>query len=204
VVEALEGGYTQYSFELIGGIERAFEFAVLEYPFSFWQSGKSCDDIPYRTDGFAKDLFHFVDAVGLGLYTDESMEYYGPHYYQAGTEMGYYGFETEEFNDELRHLSGEPSAVFMPDGLELNYDNSLNEKVNQWVNSDADDMIFIYGGIDTWTATGAEVSENNKVLKIVLDERSHSDANIANMTEEQRDRFNNYVAKALDLPEFGK
>ncbi|NJN78582.1 MAG: hypothetical protein HC803_09890 [Saprospiraceae bacterium] len=83
-----------YNFEYLGGLETAFEYAVLEYSFSFWQWGSNCNDLP-TGDTLDNYIQSFIDIVGLSFYDDRSMTMFGPHYYQASAEMGYYGFETK-------------------------------------------------------------------------------------------------------------
>ena len=41
-------------------LEEAFEYAVLEYPFSFWQLGGKCEDIPQKADGIEAALEHLM------------------------------------------------------------------------------------------------------------------------------------------------
>ena len=66
------------TFDYFGSLEAAFELAVLEYPFSFWQSGMDCNSLPEREDNNGL-LRHFIDAVGLSLYEDRLVSFYAPH-----------------------------------------------------------------------------------------------------------------------------
>ena len=169
-------------------LEEAFEYAILEYPFSFWQMGFDCANIPnLKEDGIEKLLEHFVEVVGLAFYTDQSMAAYGSHYWQAGTEMGYYGFETEPFKGLLKELSGEPSAVFMPGKAPMTFEPSLMKKVYQWTQEEASRIIYIYGETDTWTATGIPQSDKVKdCYWYILPGEDHGGARIRNMSDDNR------------------
>ena len=87
--KALEFNYLSF--------DEAYEYAVLEYPFSFWQYGHDCSAIPDQGDNDEEQMQYLLDIVGFDFYSDADMESYASHYYQSGTEMGYYGFETDDF-----------------------------------------------------------------------------------------------------------
>ncbi len=188
-----------YTFEYMGGVEAAFEYAVLEYPFSFWQSGSDCDNIPAKTADWDKQLEHFIDAVGLSLYSDNLVSYYAPHYYQAATQMGYYGFETKAFKGYLSALPRQPHAAFAPKNTNAAYNPSLNKKVHQWVKTNAHDMLYIYGGTDTWTATAVEVPAQVNSVKYVLSGKHHGNARIKNMEDTMRSSFIKELSKRLEV-----
>ena len=183
-------------------LEEAFEYAVLEYPFSFWQMGFDCATIPDpKKVAIDEVLEHFMNVVGLSLYTDQAMEDYGSHYWQAGTEMGYYGFETEPFKKLLKKLDGEPSAIFMPGKAPMTFEPTLVKKVYDWTQKEAEKMIYIYGATDTWTATGVPPSDEVKnALWFIMDGKDHGDARIRNMTDADRNKLlktlNKWLTKA--------
>ena len=54
--------------------EEAFEYAVLEYPFSFWQWGASCEEIPGIEAPIETVLSHFLKVSGLEFFSDASMK----------------------------------------------------------------------------------------------------------------------------------
>ena len=72
--------------------EEAMEYAVLEYPFSFWQWGGVCNEIPSADATLDEVLDHFLEVSGISFFSDIDMERYAAHYYQAGTQMGYYSY----------------------------------------------------------------------------------------------------------------
>lgn len=182
-----------YTFDYLG-FEQAFEYAVLEYPFSFWQSYGECNKVPAADVDIDTLLQHFIDQIGLGFYDDKSMVAYGPHYYQAATEMGYYGYETKPFKKWLKAINDKPHAAFVPNKMKVKYDPTLSRKVAKWVENEANEMIYIYGEIDTWSANAVDVSEKVDALKIVLPDKHHGNARIKNMSVENQ----RAVMKALE------
>lgn len=178
-----------YGFSYLS-LEEAFEYGVLEYPFSFWQMGFDCQAIPNaKKDDLEKLLEHFTEVVGISFFNDETMASYASHYYQAGTEMGYYGFEAHEFKGLIKVLPAEPSAVFMPGKMPKTFEPTLVRQVYDWLQTEGHRFIYIYGGIDTWTATGVPPSDKVDAHWYILPGKHHGSARIQNMDEAERDRL---------------
>ena len=180
--------------------DEAYEYAILEYPFSFWQYGHDCALIPSSEDDLDKHIEHFLDIVGLEFYSDSAMKSYASHYYQSGTEMGYYGYQTEDFKGLLNHLSYDdhPSAVFPPDNMELKFDGTLTNKVAEWTKT-ADNMIYINGALDTWSATAVPPSKKCNSLFYFLEGKHHATARIKSMTDTEKALLNKTLNQWLDI-----
>lgn len=168
-------------------IEEAFEYAVLEYSFSFWQSGFDCDKIPVAKSADLEALLdHFTEVSGLSFFADKSMKSYASHYWQAGSEMGYYAYETAPFKSLLKTLKGEPSAIFMPAKAPKTFEPSLVQQVFKWLETDGHRFIHIYGATDTWSATGVPPSNKVDAHWYIMPGKHHGSARMANMSAEER------------------
>ncbi len=179
-------------------LEAAFEYAVLEYPFSFWQWGSKCEDLP--TSGILDDYIQsLVDIVGLEFYGDASMTLFAPHYHQASLEMGYYGFRTEKFEPYLKVLSGHPNASFPPKGVNYNFDDSLNKKVMTWLDKSGDHFVYINGLWDTWSATRVRPKKKRKAISLDLPKTDHGQARVRNLSEAQKTAFSQVMKDWLDI-----
>ncbi|MEM6723714.1 MAG: S28 family serine protease [Bacteroidota bacterium] len=169
-------------------LEQAFELMVLEYPFSFWQYGASCTEIPSADAPIQELLDYLMNVSGIDFFSDSGMDTYASHYYQSANEFGYYGYETDKFKDLIKAwpLQPNPHAAFTPNKMDVPFDDSLLKQVHKWLDKDADHMIYIYGAIDTWTASA--VPENDKVdaLWFFMEGKHHGNANIGNMDEAER------------------
>ena len=180
--------------------DEAYEYAILEYPFSFWQYGHDCTKIPSSDADLEVYIDHFLDIVGLEFYSDDAMKSYASHYYQSGTEMGYYGYETEDFKGLLNYLSHDdhPSAVFPPENVDVTFDGTLTKKVAKWAET-ADNMIYINGALDTWSATAVPPSSKCNSLFYFLKDKHHASARIKNMTDTEKALLNKTLNKWLDI-----
>ncbi len=168
--------------------EQAFEYAVLEYPFSFWQWGGVCENIPDKNASVDTHLNHFLDVSGISFFSDRDMDRYASHYYQAGDEMGYYSYNTRDFKDLLKALPVDPnpSAIFTPNKMELDYDNTLAKMTYAWVRDHGDRFIYINGADDTWSATAVPENKNRDALWFFLEGADHGEARIKYMTDDQK------------------
>lgn len=177
-----ENKFTYLSFE------QAYEYAVLEYAFSFWQWGTHCEDIPAEKASDDEVIDHFLLVSGLTFFADQSMKQYASHYYQAGTEMGYYGYDLKDFKPYIKALPNDknPSAIFMPNKMPLTFDGKLTSKVNDWIYEKGNQFIYIYGGNDTWSATGVKPIKKLDALWYYIEGKDHGQARIKNLKESER------------------
>lgn len=181
--------------------QKAFEYAVLEYQFSFWQTGIDCQSIPEDSASVDELVLHLLSVSGLDFFSDKSMERLKSHYYMAAHQMGYYGYETEDFEGLLKALAlnPHPSAIFTPDKMEVPYDSTLTQHVYNWVNEKADRFIYINGGIDTWSSTAIPINKKRDALWYFLEGRSHYTARIASMTDKERKQMVDKLEEWLEL-----
>lgn len=155
-------------------IEEALEYGALEFPFSFWQWGANCADIP-DSDSTAKELFDYLNkVVGISFYNDE--QYYNllPSYYQHMSELGYYGFDFTPVKDLLQVVKSTSNMRFAPKDVAINYNPKYIKKVRKFVERKGDKILYIYGGNDTWGACAPSPKRRLDALKMVLPGGSHS------------------------------
>lgn len=166
---------------LDNSLGKAFEYTVLEYSFSFWQWGSDCASIPLG-QSLDSCLTHLLQVSGISFFADGDMKKFAPHYYQAATQMGYYGYNIAPFRKLLKHFKSNPSAVFAPkEAGAVSYDNRLNEKVDQWLKEQGNNMVYIYGGRDTWSADRVTPSPRVNSKSYILPGKDHGKARIKNM-----------------------
>ncbi len=183
-------------------LEEAYEYAILEYPFSFWQYGWDCNAIPDDSADLDTHMEHFIDVVGLDFYSDASMTGYASHYYQSATEMGYYGFEIEDFKSMIKYLPthSNPSASFVPGKMAVTFDGTLTNKVADWIKEQGNNFIYINGGIDTWSATAVPPSDKTNSLWFFMPGKHHANARIKNLEEKNRTLLVSTLSEWLDEP----
>ena len=105
--------------------------------------------------------------------------------------MGYYGYEAYKFKDLIKSLptDSNPQATFLPKNLDVSFDGSLLNDVHEWIETEGNKFIYIYGGNDTWSASAIQPSENVDSHWFFLKGKDHGQARIKNMTAEEKEKF---------------
>ena len=100
-----------YSFSL--DPDEAFEYAILEYHFAFWQFHSiPCEDIPGETATVDELFDHLVDVLWMDYFADYYMDYFTPYYYQAMMENGYPSYITAHISD-LLEVATDPGGALI-------------------------------------------------------------------------------------------
>lgn len=155
-------------------IPEALEYAVLEFPFSFWQWDGKCNEIP-ENDSSAKVLFDFMNrSVGVAVYSDSGIEQGLPSFYEHLTQLGYYGFNLTPVQDLLKIVKSTSNARFAPKDVSLNYSPKFMNKARRIIENKSDKILYIYGGLDTWVACAPNPKPGLEVLKMVLKTGTHA------------------------------
>jgi hypothetical protein len=168
------------TFERSAGAEGAFEDSVVEFPWGFWQYGDSswCDAIP-ASDASDGELWDFHVAIGqLDFYGDAELERYIPYFYQAETELGFPDIPTGHIDAQL--TTQELERDYMPAGVTASYDPSAMADIDDWVQSEGERLLFIYGQNDPWTEGAFELGGAADSLLLVAPGMNHG-ASIADL-----------------------
>lgn len=176
----------QLTFTKVGGLDKAFEYNVLEFGFAYWQWYPiSCSELP-EAGGDANDVFNaFVAAAGYDFFADQSIADFEPFFYQALTEMGFYSYNTEAFKDLLQYVKNPNFSHTLPAGQKVKYHPKLNRLVSRWVKNKGNNMLYVYGAYDDWAATAAQPGKKTNSQKFLLFGGSHS-TRLRNFNEEKR------------------
>lgn len=155
-------------FQQLGDKNVAFEHAVIESAFYFWQYGNpddsatGCATLPTLLTLDQK--FNFISSLAsLADYEDSSIEQFMPYYYQAATQLG--SPDTPTAHLETLRLFEFKIDQYTPKGIPLHYSNAAMVDVEKWLKTDADQIIFVYGEFDPWTAGEMPVSETGKFVR---------------------------------------
>lgn len=175
-----------YTYEMAGGPEKAFEYCVLEYSFAYWQWGFTGPrDIPGHHASPEEAIDHMNHVAGFDYFADESILNIQPFFYQAMTEMGYYGYDLDAFSKYLKHVENPIFTFTLPEDLEFEFDEDLSPKLQEYLDEHGDNFIYIYGEYDTWSATRVPGTGSTNSMIFMKESGSHR-TRINNMPKEQR------------------
>lgn len=151
-----------------------YEFWVLEYSFAFWQWGTAtCEEIP-PPDKSAEELYnHMKKANGYDYFTEGSMQGFGPFFVQAYNEIGHYGYDITDFKDLLKEIKDGSNIILVPKNAEINYNCGVMQDINTWLQKHGNNILYIYGGNDAWSATSIQLLGETNAVKMVRKDGSH-------------------------------
>lgn len=170
--------FTQYLINLgLGyslGDEVILEYIVLEYPFYFWAFGSGNVSVIPDTNATATELLDALLNVVDGFeYTDFGNDYFKSVYYQLYTEVGYYGLITEHLQDLLVAVSNPSHLIFAPNYQNISFNPEVMQDLNLWLQSYGNDIIYLYGDQDSWSAAAVEVGNQTNAIKLVQSGQNH-------------------------------
>ena len=181
------------------GVPVAFEYAVLEYPFSFWQSaGSDCPSIP-EIWGDPEAMFaHFGAVVPFSLYTDSGIARFRPFFYQAASELGYYGYRTEHLQDLLQAVPNPDNHIFTPPNSMPVYRPEVMQDIRNWLVHQGNNIIYIYGELDSWSGAGIVPGPETNALRMV-NPGGHHATRIADFSPEDQAKIFQTLEVWLDM-----
>lgn len=164
----------ELSFEIVGGIEKAFEYNVLEFSFAYWQWYPfPCDQLPHPNVSADSLYTVFIAATGYDFFADQGIMGLQPFFYQALTEMGMYSYRIDGFEDVLRYVHEPCFRHTLPEGDIMPYDPGLSLEVDAWLKAHGNNMLYIYGAYDAWSATAVQAGAQTNTVTLWLPEGSH-------------------------------
>jgi hypothetical protein len=171
----LEGplGELGYDYESLGGFDVAYEHAVQEYRFAFWQYGSpdDCDTLPDPAAVAAAIAAAFEDV--LKGFSDFTLGRFAPYYYQAAVELGQYGPLEGGIADLLEHPGTYRVTNYPPLGVPKAFDPDAMPDVATWLATEAKHVILTYGELDPWTAGALDPGASTEVKRFVAPGGNH-------------------------------
>ncbi|MGZ6290081.1 MAG: hypothetical protein ACXWQO_17975, partial [Bdellovibrionota bacterium] len=155
----------------------AYETAVVEMPFVFWQYGDptqaqwGCSGVP-APSASAHDLANFLKVANAPSgYGDSGLVTFQPYFFQSALELGAPGAK-------LSHLSGLLKypyvlAPFLPKNVKVTYSNKTMLDMREWASHEAKSLLFVYGEFDPWSAGSFPELSSNDNHRFVVPRGNH-------------------------------
>jgi hypothetical protein len=113
-------------------------------------------------------------------------------------QIGFYAYDTSPF-DGLLTAAREPTFKFCaPEGTEPVFDPEAMKDIHQWITTKGNNMIFIYGGLDPWSASAVQLAGRTNSLKMVKKGSDHT-TRIKDFEGEEKDRILDALQEWLDV-----
>lgn len=156
-------------------MDSALEYSVLEFPFAFFQAGTGdCADIPDTNASYRDKFAALMRFSPFDMCSVELIEYYGPVYYQIYTEIGYYRLMDDHLVELIEAMPDPTYATFVPSGVNAVYHPEVLQDIAQWLGTEGDSIIYVYGADDPWSAAAIELSGSAEALLVMEPNANHS------------------------------
>ncbi|NSC21845.1 aminopeptidase [Streptomyces albus subsp. chlorinus] len=179
-----------YTFELAGSADKAFELVAQDLVWGYWQYHleSACDQVP-GTDASTDTLYKWADEIGgWSAGTDQGMLPYTPYYYQAGTQMGSPDYEEPLLDDVRRYPGLNVPRTYVPRDIPMRFnkhDKAMRD-IDRWVRHDSSQMLYIYGENDPWGAEPFRPGRHTKDTAVFWAPGQNHGAKIAHLKEDDR------------------
>ncbi len=195
----LEHFCKEKNYTFIVPLNEIYDYAVLEYAFSFWQWGHPIAEIP-SVDSSDKEVFDYWQKIsGVDYFDMEQSKAIAPFFIQAHRELGYYAYDPKPFGKliETQNMKDYTSRLFLTPEITFPYQPEMSLRTDQYIRRDAKNVLMIYGGIDPWSASAMEPGKNPNVIKIVQAGNSHR-TRIGTLPDAQKEMVINTLKKWME------
>lgn len=155
------------------------ELVVMDYPFLFWQyHNLNCTDIP-DADNTLQEMFdHLTSIVPISNFSDYNNSRFEPYVYQTLTETGAPGYKTDYLSDLLVEIDpsdpGNPNfELLAPKGVNMTFNQETINDIYSWLQTKGNNIIYIYGANDPWSAGAIELTGATNGIKIMQPGANH-------------------------------
>ncbi len=177
--------------------ESAYDYSVLEFPFSFWQYTADETKLPDLKTTSPEKMGKFLVRIVPPFWYTEAANTYAAANYQFYTQLGYYEYNEKPFRKYLKNKDY-PNSAFVPKDATIVWDPTYQEKLKKFIASNPQHMIYIYGEADPWGSTAAKIKPGSGSLKMVQAGGTHG-AHIETLSLEQQKLVTDTLEKWLDM-----
>jgi len=165
----------------------AVESSIISLEWAFWQyyGAPFCNSVPAVTDTSDK-LWQFLDQVSpVTDNDDDQIALFDAYYYQAYFQLGYPG-ATTPYLDAYTMFTDADYAMTLPTA-EPPYDGgAAMHDVDDWVKTQGDRLLFIYGQWDPWIAGKFDLGQATDSLMLTRAQGTHG-SSISRLSTADRD-----------------
>jgi len=176
LIPLFEAWFPQNGHTLSFDPDESFESEVIHFQPEFWEKRLISDinQIP-GNEATDQEILEYLRGVESFMgYSEFAIDRGAPYYYQAFTEEGLEASSTAHLSDLLITNQTDILALFHDRGVYPVYAPTTMNDIYNWVINSGNNMIFIYGGNDPWTAGAVELTGATNAIKVVNPGDNHS------------------------------
>lgn len=167
--QALDSGIVYSRVTISAAVEGAV--AGVEWAFFQYTGVSGCADVP-GPDVNDDDAYLWLVAVNPpDSMSDDQIASFEPYYYQAYAELGYPTTEDPHLEGLLQFGPDDYVGTDPPEIPE--YDPAEVDSAADWVREEGEELLFLYGEYDPWTAGAFELGANEGATRFTVAEGTH-------------------------------
>ncbi|HUV29458.1 MAG TPA: S28 family serine protease [Acidobacteriota bacterium] len=154
------------------GLDEVFEWAIIQFPFSFWSGDRRGSDIP-QPDAPKEQLFGLLSG-SFTRFTERQMTYNAALYYQQFTELGYHGYPVAHMVDLLQWVKDPNFSIYVPkDARNATFRKDVMPTILNYLQNEGNNILYLYGEYDMWTSCAVELTGNTNAVKLIARDKGH-------------------------------
>ncbi len=143
--------------------ETVLDYLLLELPYSYWQNGNNCTEIPDTSISIAHLANYIIKIVPPRFFSIKNKVQLESAFYMFYHEFGYYEYNISPFKNYLKQ-SDYSNNYFTPKNVSIQFDNTFQKSITNFLkNTISENIFFIYGQNDPW-ALQTIVSKNSFIV----------------------------------------
>lgn len=176
--------------DILGSWDRAFEAAVLDTPFAFWQyfDATLCREVPGPASS-AQEFMDFVELVETWSYfSDEGLTPYAAYFRHASSQLGWPDVaEAPHLDGLLSYREAGSAPASTPRGIRPeSFDRDAMADVDRWVRLHGRRLLFVYGEYDPWSAEPFRLGRGSRDSAVFVAPGGNHGATIVDLRREDR------------------
>lgn len=178
-------------------IEELYDYAVMDMHVALLARGE-IKKIPDYQKCPADTIFAFFVKYGAPEGFTPSYDNM-PYYVQAQRELGHYALIPENYKGKKALIDTHEylRRCALPEACHANYNPTMRKRVLEYLNKEANQMIFIYGEYDPWTAVGIKDLVNNPGVYVFINPGNCHRSKIRNFPDEMKDKISYLLSEWL-------
>ena len=156
------------------GFISALEWSVVEFPYEFWWRNSNPNEIPDKTESDISIVDYLNRISPLSNFSDSRLKYNAPLFYQQATELGFYGYDLKHLAPFLETSNIGVPVSFAPIKIsEQDFNPLVMQDALEYLQEKANNIIYMYGENDIFTAARVIPSEETNSIEILADGKAH-------------------------------
>ena len=155
-------------------LDGILEWTVIEFPYAYWSGNRREAEIP-PSDAPAELVFKFLNEVNpVSSLSEAQLRFNAALYYQQATELGYYGYPTSHLAGLFRAVKEPDFSFYIPkDAPRAVFNRDVMIQVLNYLRQEGNNIIYLYGEKDVWTACAVELTGQTNALRLILKGKGH-------------------------------